>query len=83
MAKYQIIGVEHREGTSKRTGRPYSMDVLHVMAMKPSPNVVGNAVDTIPIGCDSGILAKIPKPGECYEINFNRAGYVEEAYAVE
>jgi len=85
MARYQIMGVEHREGTSKKTGRPYNMDVLHVVAAAPSrnPNVVGNTVDTIPIGRESGILTATPKPGEYYEISFNRAGFVEEAYAVE
>lgn len=83
MAKYKIVGVEHREGTSKKTGRPYNMDVLHVMALKPSPNVTGNTVDTIPIGRESGILTSTPKPEEIWEIGFNRAGFVEEAYAVK
>lgn len=85
MAKYKIVGVEHREGTSKKTGRPYNMDVLHVIAVAPSrnPNVTGNTVDTIPIGRESGILTSTPKPEQIWEIGFNRAGFVEEAYAVE
>lgn len=83
MAKYQIVGIEHREGTSKKTGKPYNMDVLHCVAAAPprNPNITGNTVDTIPIGRDTGILATIPKPGEYWEISFNRAGYVEDAYA--
>lgn len=85
MAKYQITGIEHRKGTSKKTGRPYDMDVLHVVATKQARNAdfVGFATDQIPIGRDSGILTKIPEPGQYMEISFNRAGYVEDAYIVE
>lgn len=82
MAKYQIVGVEHREGTSKKTGKPYNMDVLHCVAVNPprDPNITGNVVDTIPVSRESGILSTIPNPGEYWDISFNRAGYVEDAY---
>lgn len=85
MAKYTIVGVEHREGISKKTNRPYNMDVLHVVAQKQNntENFRGCAVDTIPIGRESGILTFTPAPGETVEISFNRAGFVEDCYRAE
>lgn len=81
MAQYKIIGVEHMKGTSKRTGRPYDMDILHVMSLSAPRNreIVGNEVDKITISRESGILTKIPQPGQIYDIGFNRSGYVDYA----
>lgn len=81
MAKYKIIGVEHMEGTSRKTGRPYDMDILHCVAMDKPRNreIVGNEVDKITISRDTGILAARPQPGDVYDIGFNRAGYVDYA----
>lgn len=81
MAKYKIIGVEHISGTSRKSGRPYDMDVLHVMAIDKPRNreFVGNEVDKITIGRDSGILDHSPVVGDVYDIGYNRAGYVEYA----
>lgn len=81
MAKYKIIGVEHLKGTSKKTGRPYDMDILHVESLTPPRNreFIGNEVDKITISRDSGILVADPKPGQIYDIGFNRSGYVDYA----
>lgn len=81
MAKYKIIGVEHIAGTSKKTGRPYDMDILHVMALDVPRNrvIIGNEVDKITISRDSGILITAPNPGDIYDIGFNRSGYVDYA----
>lgn len=81
MAKYKIIGVEHISGTSKKTGRPYDMDILHVMSMESPRNreIIGNEVDKITISRDTGILIRTPEPGAVYDIGFNRSGYVDYA----
>lgn len=81
MAKYQIVGVEHMKGTSKRTGRPYDMDILHVIADTPPRNcdIVGKQVDKITVSRDSGILTRQPAPGEVYDIGFTRTGFVDYA----
>lgn len=79
--KYKIIGVEHIKGTSKKTGRPYDMDILHVTTIDPPRNreIIGNEVDKITISRDSGILTRTPQPGQIYDIGFNRSGYVDYA----
>lgn len=81
MAKYKIVGVEHLSGTSKKTGRPYDMDILHVIAEQPprGSEFIGNPVDKITISRDTGILVKQPVPGEVYDIGFTRTGYVDYA----
>lgn len=85
MAKYKIVGVEHMAGTSKRTNRPYDMDILHVIC-EDAPRgreIVGQQVDKITISRDSGILLREPIPGQVYEIGFTRSGYVDYADPVE
>ena len=79
MAQYKIIGVEHMKGTSKKTGKPYDMDILHVVELDPprGNNVTGNKVDKITISRDSGILTHAPQPGEIYDIGFTRYGFVD------
>ena len=85
MAKYKIIGVEHMAGTSKKTGRPYDMDILHVMSLDAPRNreIIGNEVDKITISRDTGILTRTPEPGQVYDIGFNRSGYVDYADPVK
>ena len=79
MAQYKIIGVEHMKGTSKKTGKPYDMDILHVADLSPArgKEVVGNLTDKITISRDSGILTHAPQPGEIYDIGFTRYGFVD------
>lgn len=85
MANYKIIGVEHMAGTSKKTGRPYDMDVLYCedLTAPRNGNVTGHKVDKITISRDSGILTRTPNPGDIYDIGFNRFGYVEYADPVK
>lgn len=79
MAQYKIIGVEHMKGTSRKTGKPYDMDILHVVDLSPVRNgeVVGNKVDKITVSRDTGLLVRPPQPGEIYDIGFTRFGYVD------
>lgn len=79
MAQYKIVGVEHMKGTSKKTGKPYDMDILHVEDLSPArgKELVGHQVDKITISRDTGILIHPPQPGEVYEIGFTRFGFVD------
>lgn len=80
MAQYKIIGVEHLEGTSKKTGKPYNMDVLHVADLtspRITGSVVGNKVDKITVARETGLLTRQPEPGEIYEIGFTRFGFID------
>lgn len=65
--QYKIIGVEHIKGTSKKTQRPYDMDILHVQspATPRKAEFVGCEVDKITISRDSGILTRTPNPVKC------------------
>ncbi len=85
MAKYTIVGVEHITGTSRKNGRPYDMDILHVICEMPprGREMVGKQVDKITISRDTGILIYPPAPGQVYEIGFNRSGYVDYAELCE
>lgn len=85
MAKYKIVGYERNKGVSKKTGNAYDMHILHCVCSRAmsGENQAGNAVDKIVIGESEGILTGIPKPGEVWEISFNRSGRVDDAYAVK
>lgn len=79
MAQYKIIGVEHMKGTSKKSGNPYDMDILHVEDLSPArgKEIVGNRVDKITVSRDTGLLIRTPQPGEVYDIGFTRFGFVD------
>lgn len=79
MAKAQIVGIQYREGTSKKTGNPYKADILHVAFLDPSrqKGFTGSEVAEIWVDRSQGILSHIPKPGDVVDIGFNRSGYVE------
>ncbi len=82
--RYQIVGCEHMVGKSKQTGKPYDMDILHVICQTPPRgDAVGNTVDKIPISRASGLLVRTPQPGEMYEIYYDRRGFVEYADLVK
>lgn len=85
MAKYKIVGYEHNSGTSKKTGKPYDMHILHVVSEKPmkGQGKLGCSAEQIAIGADDGILTQIPAPGEVWEFSFNRQGRVDDAYPAE
>lgn len=76
--KYQIVGCEHMAGKAKDTGRPYDLDVLHVISLNPPRfEMVGNQVDRLRISRTTGLLQRQPQPGEIYDIYFDNRGYVE------
>ena len=82
---YTIHGYERNAGTSKKTGRDYDFHILHGVSHEPlrGANKVGFAAEQIMIGADDGVLRQIPQPGEVWELSFNRAGRVVEAYPVQ
>lgn len=84
MAKYKIVGYEHNAGTSKKTGRPYDMHIIHCVSERPMKGAdkIGSAAEQITIGAHDGILTQIPAPGETWEISFNSQGRVDDAYPI-
>lgn len=86
MAKFNIVGVQHLQGTSRK-GSAYDFYVLHSVAVRPmrATEGNGNAVSTINIGTNDGIFVngRIPLPGEVWEIEFDQNRRVDDAYPVE
>ena len=73
MAKVMVIGKEHREGISKKTGKPYSINVAYYTGEKPGVNgVVG--FDTV-IGLDLCSYENI-QIGKYYLLEFDNRGFV-------
>ena len=82
--KYRVLGVGHMAGTSKKTNRPYDMDVLHLVSEEPSraKEFSGNEVDKIYVSRDSGAMLRQPNVGDVVEIYYNRSGYVDSVNVV-
>lgn len=76
MAKYKLMGKEHLEGVSKKTGNAYCMDVLHVLDLDEggAKNLAGQRVDKITVAPEDAEGLMI---GETVDIVFNRFGRVE------
>lgn len=81
MARYKLIGKEHLEGVSKKTGNAYNMDILHVVDLdeRKQTNLTGNRVDKITVAPQDAARLKV---GEMCEICFNRFGRVEYVESV-
>ena len=71
--KVFVIGKEHAEGTSKKTGNPFSNTVVHVSYKKN--RVEGQAVDTIWLDANSYPLDSI-QVGKTYDVDRDSRGYV-------
>ena len=78
--KAKVFGIQHLEGTSKKTGRPFAADVLHVLFLDPprSKEFSGQEVGTIWCDTASGVLPYTPPIGSVVDVYYNRAGYVED-----
>ena len=71
--KNTVVGKQHLEGISKKTGNPYSMNIVHFTA--PEDGVIG-------VSCNTQNLDPITYPfdsiqvGKEYDLQYNRRGYV-------
>ena len=71
--KVCVIGKEHAEGTSKKTGNPFSNTVVHVSYKKN--RVEGQAVEAIWLDAKSFPLDAI-QVGKTYDVDLDNRGYV-------
>lgn len=80
--KVKIIGYERNAGFSKKKNANYDYHILHTQSCKPlnKPGCYGSEVATIVIREEDGVIVDIPKPGEIWEMSYDRAGRIEAAY---
>lgn len=78
MNKYKVVGYEHRAGTSKKTGKPYDMDILHVISEQPltGEGQYGNRVESLVFNrLILGEFPSMPLVGDVIGVYFDRSGY--------
>lgn len=78
MTKYKVVGYEHRSGISKKTGKPYDMDILHVIGnhLLFGDESYGNPAETIVFNrLIIGELPFKPEIGDTIGVYFDRSGY--------
>ena len=71
--KVRVIGKEHAEGTSKKSGNPFSNTVVHVSYKRN--RVEGQAVEAIWLNAKSYPLDSI-QVGKTYDVDQDNRGYV-------
>ena len=71
--KVCVIGKEHAEGTSKKSGNPFSNTVVHVSYKRN--RVEGQAVEAIWLNAKSYPLDSI-QVGKTYDVDQDNRGYV-------
>lgn len=75
MNENEIIGVRKTEGTSKKTGKPFSGYILFYQF--DQKEVVGKACDNVFVSKDlTGDV--IPVPGMKVELRYNRNGFLTD-----
>jgi hypothetical protein len=82
MFKYEVVGYEHRAGISKRTNKPYDIDVVHVIDCLPlaqTENSYGRKVEQIIFNrLVVGELTEKPQIGDTIQVWYNRSGFAED-----
>lgn len=82
MSKYEVVGYEHRSGISKRTNKPYDMDIYHVIDCFPlaqNENSYGRKVEQIVFNrLVIGEIPEKPQIGDTIQVYYNRSGFAEE-----
>lgn len=87
MAKYKLIGYEHRAGISKKNNKPYDLDFLHCIVeerLDQYGSGYGNRVETITYNnLINKPLEAVPAVGDYIEVYYNRSGYVTDISPVK
>ena len=73
--KIKVYGKAHLEGTSKKTGKPYNLTVLHYLGK--ARGVEGQAALTLMLDALTYPLSSIVV-GEEYNVEFDNRGYPVE-----
>ena len=71
--KIKVYGKVHREGTNKKTGKPYNFNQIHYLGK--APDVEGQTAETLFLDPVDFPLDKI-EVGREYDVEFNQRGYV-------
>lgn len=79
MSKAKVIGVEHREGTSKK-GNTYNADILHVEFLDEprTKGFKGHEVGTVWCERSMDVCPILPEVGDTVDVFYNRSGFVDE-----
>ena len=72
---YEVIGVRKTEGTSKKTGKPFSGFI--VFYQYDQTGVTGKACDNVFVSADL-LGGLIPAPGMHCELRYNRNGFLTD-----
>lgn len=73
--KVQLIGKQHSEGVSRKTGKPYNFNIAHVVRSdKDVDGMVGDRVylDPNQYPLDSLVV------GSTYDLDYNNRGFVAD-----
>ena len=71
--KIKVIGKQHLQGTSKKTGNPYNFIQIHHVS--PARGVEGMAARTLSLAPNFMLFDDTRVNGE-YDVEFNQGGYV-------
>lgn len=71
--KIKVIGKQHLQGTSKKTGNPYNFIQIHHVS--PARGVVGLAARTFSLDPNFMLFDDIKVDAE-YDVDFDQGGYV-------
>lgn len=83
---YEVVGYENRNGISKKTGKPYDMDIIHVIHTEPmsGDGCYGKRVESITYNrLVNGPLEAVPLVGDNIKVYYNRTGFVEHIESVK
>lgn len=87
MSNYKVIGYEHKEGISKKTSKPYCIDVIHCIVeqrLDDFGNGFGNRVESVVYNAlVNGPLEAVPAVGDYINIIYSRNGYVCDVIPVK
>ena len=71
--KIKVYGKAHREGTNKKTGKPYNFNQVHYLGK--AQDVEGQTAETLFLDPFEYPLEQI-QVGKEYNVEFNQRGYV-------
>lgn len=77
---YKVVGFEHREGTSKKTDKPYAVSIIHCIVECPidSDCGYGNRVESLVYNAlVNGALESAPSIGDYITPYYSRGGYLQ------
>lgn len=87
MSNYKVIGYEHREGISKKTNKPYDLDIIHCIIepkLDDTGDGFGNRVESVIYNAFvNGPLEAVPAIGDYINVQYSRGGYVVDIVPVK